>query len=429
MGLFFKLFFGIVAAFPFTQTQLQQAASPHIYQNSSYSIRLGENFSLERSQVSAPASLIKLFTSELSFHSLASDFKFRTQVNWQSHAEEGVISQLTLRGEGDPDFSIDALVQGLVRRGVTHIAGSLTILDRLARVTPKDRNQVSDSGYCYNSLSNALNKKQNCVNMRITANGYSFSDPDIAAPVKVTRRFGADYNSTRPHFRWINQEEGTWQYEIQVSLKNRGESVSVDLLIPDTRKWIINKFRRKAEESGIEFIEESEVSNNQLESQSFSVYSRPMDDLLCEAITNSHNMVADAFFRMVPSSDKREFFANFSDSTFAEGTGLSRDNFISSQSMLDLLVDIQNGSRFNFYLNCLPRPQQEGTLEKRLKGLTEQASLKTGSLGGMSHLAGFVRESQESPWVPFVFMYENKQKTVRELRRSQDKILSELLNP
>lgn len=422
---FLSLFCGY--GYALDQHQLENAVRTHVYQGSSYGLMaesFGETLSVKRGKVSAPASLIKLFTSELSFQALTGDFQFQTWVQWQRGPQEGVISNLRLTGEGDPDFQVDVFVEELLKRGVTHINGAIDIQDNRQRQLPRDRDEVSDSGYCYNSLSNALNKYQNCVSLTITANNVRVADPDIRGPFKITRKFGTDYNSTRPHFRWLDKAKGTYQYEIDVSLKDRNQSVKVDVLVPATRQWMIDKITRIAQSRGIQFIDEQESKG--VESESFVMGSRKMDDLMCETLTYSYNMVADSFFRVIPDIFKLDFFDDFSDSQFFEGTGLSRENFVTPESLLKLLTRIKNSDRFSYYLQCLPRGGKKGTLDDRLLKLGSRVALKTGSLGGISQLAGFIQESPET-WTPFVFMYENNKQTVRKLRRSQDKVLYQIM--
>jgi D-alanyl-D-alanine carboxypeptidase/D-alanyl-D-alanine-endopeptidase (penicillin-binding protein 4) len=138
-------------------------------------------------------------------------------------------------------------------------------------------------------------------------------------------------------------------------------------------------------------------------------------------------MVMDAYFRLLQEESRSAFLQRFSGARLVEGSGLSRQNFLSAHHVLHLLSEIQSGPHFSFYLACLPQPGEVGTLDTRMQELSEQVALKTGSLGGISQLAGFVRRHSQEPWTPFVFLYENRQQRVRLLRRSQDRIVRALL--
>ena len=83
-----------------------------------------------------------------------------------------------------------------------------------------------------------------------------------------------------------------------------------------------------------------------------------------------------------------------------DGSGLSRLNLVSSQTLTDLLLAANKQPWFNVWYNALPIAGNSdrmtgGSLRYRLRGTPAQNNLhaKTGSMGGVSSLSGYVTDA------------------------------------
>ena len=77
---------------------------------------------------------------------------------------------------------------------------------------------------------------------------------------------------------------------------------------------------------------------------------------------------------------------------FENGSGLSRKTAIKPESILSLLKAIKQHPSSDIFMRSLPISGVDGTLENQYKTdlLTSRLKLKTGTLDGVSGLAGFV---------------------------------------
>ena len=78
--------------------------------------------------------------------------------------------------------------------------------------------------------------------------------------------------------------------------------------------------------------------------------------------------------------------------TFADGSGVSRYNLVTASLLTDLLVYMfRNFAVMPEYLASLPVGGVDGTLTRRMRGMTAEGVLraKTGTLRGLTALAGY----------------------------------------
>jgi D-alanyl-D-alanine carboxypeptidase/D-alanyl-D-alanine-endopeptidase (penicillin-binding protein 4) len=83
-----------------------------------------------------------------------------------------------------------------------------------------------------------------------------------------------------------------------------------------------------------------------------------------------------------------------------DGSGLSRRNLVSTQTLTDLLLAASKQPWFNAWYNALPIAGNSdrmsgGSLRYRLRGTPAQNNLhaKTGSMSGVSSLSGYVTDA------------------------------------
>lgn len=375
-----------------------------------------------RGEVNTPASLAKLFTIHMALDEFGYNKQFSMQARWlESSTSSSTISNLEIVGEGDPDFDIQGLIAALKNRGVKTIIGGILFKPARTYRKPEDRSQISDSGYCYNALPNFLNYQKNCVALVATANGIRSTDPDLKVKLKSNLTLGSKYNGTRPHFKWTNNSKTDFEYVIDVSLKDSSQSAQVDVVVPDTEKWLQNKFERLAKEAGIDFSNSASSSLNT--SQQMTIPSTSLEDLACSTLIESDNLKAQFLFDHLDASTLLQTQNSFG-IEMADGSGMSRENIIDGSALLDLLSQIEtSSSRFSYFKDCLPSPGSLGTLDDRLLDLNNLVVAKTGSLRGISNLAGFFRPNEQAAWVPFVFLLQNPELRVSQLRQQQDRVL------
>jgi PBP4 family serine-type D-alanyl-D-alanine carboxypeptidase len=374
----------------------------------------------EKGKISKPASLAKLFTAQMGLSLLGADYTPAINVSWNQGASESTAQDLTLSSNGAPEFDPAALIQFLKSRGVRTILGDIQIEpSRIQK--PADMRASKDSGYCYNAKPAVLNFQQNCVSLHITSRGAQISDPDLNVNVRLDLQMGASYNGTRPHFVWLDSSKTEFEYVITTHLKNSGSVVDVDVVVPDTTEWMKNKIIRMASQQGIEWSPQRAASGRRVEA---AIGGGDVGDVLCSALRDSSNLYADSIFGMIPQANRRSFLSQYA-AALVDGSGFSASNKMSGEGLLSMLTQIQGTRAFSFYQHCLPSPGA-GTLESRLGRWRGRLIAKTGSLSGLTNLAGYFKNSS-GQWIPFVFLLENPSMKVADLRKVQDQILEQIL--
>ena len=116
---------------------------------------------------------------------------------------------------------------------------------------------------------------------------------------------------------------------------------------------------------------------------------------------------------------------------FADGSGLSRKNYLSPEFLVSLLRGIARTSFYKDYLNSLPRPgQKNGTLATRLPkapaSVKNRIYMKSGSMNGVRCFSGYIIPSDTKNTIAFSVMVNNYVGRQAELAPVLDRLILEL---
>ena len=77
---------------------------------------------------------------------------------------------------------------------------------------------------------------------------------------------------------------------------------------------------------------------------------------------------------------------------FRDGSGLSHDNRVTARQVVDLLGAMSRHPHAALYLDTLAEPGEDGSMRRRYtdKALVGRLQAKTGTIAGVSTLAGFI---------------------------------------
>ena len=108
---------------------------------------------------------------------------------------------------------------------------------------------------------------------------------------------------------------------------------------------------------------------------------------------------------------------------FSDGSGLSRTNLLTPESVVRLLQYMERHPRAAEYRDCLPVAGRDGTLKERMKGTAAEGRVlaKTGTLNFVSSLSGYVTSLDGVP-MAFSIMANNTRSSPREARLAIDAI-------
>ena len=116
----------------------------------------------------------------------------------------------------------------------------------------------------------------------------------------------------------------------------------------------------------------------------------------------------------------------------ADGSGLSRKNYISADFFCRFLTAMMSSPHFEDYIHTLPSPGSNGTLASNMKGspaeMKERIKVKSGSMEGVRCYSGYIIPSEgcKDETIIFSIMVNNCTAPTWKLRQLLDKIMAAL---
>ena len=308
-----------------------------------------------------PASNQKLISTAFALDQLGPDFRLRTQLVQRADGT------LELKGQGDPDlgiaglqrFAMAAMGQGGAR-GAS--AGSVKLMvqeEPRKNWWPNDWHPA-DRAYAYGAPITRLALTSNAL-------GGAVNDP-------------------------YKRLETLFKKEV----KRRGGSVQVQQVLP-----IRNSQQRQQSDDQIVVHEET---------------SAPMHALMSLANTESHNFTAEVLLRQAADQwDVRAASAaahrwmqqqgiSVEGLRVADGSGLSRNNRVSSQTIAALLMRMDQHPYAAYYQASMAIAGQRGTLRNYFIGSPIQGKFwgKTGTISGVRSISGILQTNDGPRYVSMI---------------------------
>jgi D-alanyl-D-alanine carboxypeptidase/D-alanyl-D-alanine-endopeptidase (penicillin-binding protein 4) len=365
-----------------------------------------EVFSFKAEQALAPASTLKLLTSVAALKDLGESFSFKTGVFLLPSSSSRVF--LGIKGGGDPELTTEQiylLVRKIKLLGIRNI--SELVLDASALQDPSD----VQGQRAYQAGSTALSFNFNSVGFQICSGiEKRVSKATVLPliwedPVKVVSEVSVVPGS---------------EARISLSFSNPGlvkAAGSIGQDSPCVIRYLSNQnvnsslgnfLRDRLEEEGLgnDIVVSSAIipsSANNL----FEFESKSLSQLLIGLNHFSTNVSAEQILAAIGSAGEpyqlsrargleyiRRFMTGlgFKDCNIEDGSGLSRNNRLSSSAITSVLRFAWNNSEIRPFLEVsLPILGQSGTLKKRLTPKGDyHVFAKSGTLDGVSALAGYL---------------------------------------
>ena len=371
-----------------------------------------------------PASVMKLLTTYAGLDLLGPAYTWTTTAQAETFAVNGVLpGNLYLKGNGDPRFAIEhlwALLRQLRVRGVERIVGDI-VLDRSAFATPAiDPGAFDDKPMRpYNVGPNALliNFQSIRYTLRPEEGRVTVLMETPSEGLRVDNRLrlveGACASSWKDLIdtRLISDNEGarvqfTGNYAAQcgekpLNLAPLSSEAQADGLIRALWRELGGSLGGRVRSGSIP------AGANELARQE----SPPLADIVRDINKFSNNVMARQLFLTLgndsaPASSERatrriQDWLNtrglrFGELVLENGSGLSRNERISADSLNRLLLDAWKNPLMPEFISSLPIVGIDGTMKKRLNGspVTGRAHIKTGTLDGVKTAAGYALDSQ-----------------------------------
>ena len=367
-----------------------------------------------------PASNQKLLTAVAALATWGPSHRFETEVLAPGPVTpEGEIEALYIRAGGDPSMTSEQwwrLAADLRALGVRHIEGPLVVDDRAFDDERWHPSWQPISARAYHAPVGALSANYGAFRVRVEPGAK------VGDPARVSVDPPLSYFQLRSQARTVAAGRraaltvdrvalgSREQVRVSGSLPVGGKARDVYRSVAHPTRYAVAVLRQQLAANGIEL--EGPTRRGPLPEAArpllvFEGYA--LGRIVQLFLKNSNNMIAEALVKALgrgatgePGSWPRGLAAvretlaglgiDLTGVRLADGSGLSRDNRVSAQVLVDALRAADR--RFELapdLLAALPIAGRDGTLEKRAGSTRDRVRAKTGLLTGVTALTGIAR--------------------------------------
>ncbi len=370
-----------------------------------------------------PASTLKLFTGIAALDYLGPHFQFKTRflTNSGARIHNGVLTgNLYIKFSGDPYLTLDDLkdmLETLNEQHINRIQGNIVIDDTVIdRSTWPPGRVIDDRIFCYAAPVTATIINRNCFSLSVKPNQHLLhptvtkSNSNLGIVIDnqaITKRlrqgsYSLDLKpnaASKNHYTlkgYLSPKMGPLSFAVALQNPNLA---TYDILAGLLRKYSIRY-------SNLVFGKTPPLAKILAENSS-----PELAFLIKNMLKKSDNLIADSLLKKlgeqyfsVQGSWKtgrnavQAILANktsidFKQLVMVDGSGLSRNNIITPNAFVKLLnFAYTQLPDSDLLFESLPRSGIDGTLKHRLGGpALGRIHAKTGSMHGISSLAGYVR--------------------------------------
>jgi D-alanyl-D-alanine carboxypeptidase/D-alanyl-D-alanine-endopeptidase (penicillin-binding protein 4) len=386
-----------------------------------------------------PASVMKLVTTYAALDLLTPAYRWKTEVYSDGSLENGVLNgNLIIKGYGDPSFKAQEfwrLLMSLQQVGINEIKGDLVIdkshfASNVGNAKPFD----NEAWRAYNAGPSAF-----VVNGRST----SFKFIATASGINISQEFAVPEIQIINHVKLSNADCGDWRSRFGYTVIKTAHSSIItfsgtfspecgerylELSLLDDDQYAFYTFKKLWRELGGVFngslkIQEVPIDAPKLLERA----SEPLGYVVRDINKWSNNLMARQLLLTLaaekiglPATEAKGMAAikawlaqknlKFDELVVENGSGLSRTERVSAVHLGQLLVSAYQSAIMPEFMASFAIAGLDGTAQKRLNGthLEGRAHLKTGSIDGVSTIAGYVLDSQNRRHVLVMLVNDKK---------------------
>lgn len=408
-----------------------------------------------------PASNMKVVVSAAGLDQFGADHEFATYLAledddlWVIGTGDPATGDPRLASEKDelPTGMFDRWADALEERGIKRIKGDLVYddhaLDKWWR-HPAWRNMIV---HWYAAAVSGLNFNDNCVDITImpTQPGQPVSWT-VMPPVQnitvinncVTGGADAEHNPN------IEKRLGSNTYVLSGTANEKTTLKSKP--VEDPGAFFVDAFRTHLASRGITIAGESRRADKpawgaepEYPTDIIATHKTPMPDVIRRINANSQNMFADALLKMsgqhyaaeqgriAPGSWEdgsaavRKFIRDLGINDLPlfvdDGSGLSRQNKVTARLITDLFIAMSKRADFDVYRDSMAISGKAGSLSGRMQNIAGRVFGKTGYIGGVRALSGYLKTDAER-WLVFSIIYNDIPGSIRPFEVLQDEAVT-----
>ena len=372
-----------------------------------------------------PASVMKLVTTTAALDLLTPAYRWKTEVYRDGNVANGVLQgNLIIKGYGDPSFKAQEfwrMLMSLQQAGIKQITGDFMIDKTVFAKNVGDRHTFDDETWrAYNAEPSAF-----LVNGRNTS--FKFVATENA--VNVTQEFELPEVQIVNNIKLRTGACGEWRSNFGYTVKLQANKATVtfsgtfspdcgerylELSVLDDEQYAFATFKKLWSELGGKFNGKLKLQANPASATKvLEQLSEPLGYVERDINKWSNNLMARQLLltlalekQAAPATEAKgaqvlkDWMASKNidakELVIENGSGLSRTERISAEHLGAMLVSAYQSAIMPELMASLPILAQDGTVKKRMNDSQVQgrAHLKTGSLDGVSAIAGYVLDAK-----------------------------------
>jgi serine-type D-Ala-D-Ala carboxypeptidase/endopeptidase (penicillin-binding protein 4) len=396
-----------------------------------------------------PASNMKLFTTSAALEKLGPSFVFRTTVESDSGPPaQGIVPSLYLVGRGDPTLcgevlpppanpsqaanractALEDLAAQVRAHGVIEVAGSLVADESYFDFEPYLHGWTAeDLEWGYGATVSALTFNSNALLLRIKP-GLKPGDPaqitldPLPDYYQIKNGLVTSASGSGSHL-FLERALDSTRLDVWGQIPLGSGEADEHVAIAHPAELVGELFSKALEDSGT--IVKGGVKVNQVTQLDAASarraptqasprlvlaehQSQPLREIAKLTNKESMNLYAEMLLRTLGRQVKQrggledgldvlnefaqQIGARPGETVFADGSGLSRDDLVTPETLVKLLIHMASGPSFDVFRDSLPVAGVDGTLADRFKGtrLKGRIYAKTGTLEGVNALSGYM---------------------------------------
>jgi len=389
-----------------------------------------------------PASNQKIVTSSVMLAQLGPDFRYRTTIGARGRVSgDTLVGDVAVIGRGDPTASdhmqkdamlpLRAIADSLAAHGIHHVTGSVVAVgdafpgpvagatwpwdgldatsyagvdellfnEGLSTVRVRAGARVGDPATVETRPAATYPRLRNTV---VTVAAPA---PDTTSPRRIAR-FGRGGPGTRLAIWHDTTSDGLVALSGEIAL---GDSAQLVITQHDPDAAYVAALAEALTQRGITVgTQPASAAGTHVDSL-FTMQSAPLRDILPMLLKPSQNQIAEAFLRTLgleragvgtADSGRKVVERQFAEwkvpadgFVVRDGSGLSRNDYLSPEAIVDILDVMRRSPNFDLYYQSLPNAGVDGTISTRMRGTPAENNLhaKTGTLPMVRSLSGYVR--------------------------------------
>ncbi|MFM7065569.1 MAG: D-alanyl-D-alanine carboxypeptidase/D-alanyl-D-alanine-endopeptidase [Gammaproteobacteria bacterium] len=370
----------------------------------------------------SPASTMKVVSAYAALSELGPNYTWTTRA-WATGPVSGgrLRGDLVLQGGGDPTLSIERwwrFVQELRARGLESIEGDILVDNTHFALAEVEPNDFDGRGFkTYNVIPDALLVHEHAATITVApgADGARITVDPMPDNLRIVNRVRISRSHCRSGasmLRFGGPGDGATQLTVGGHLSRRCGPARFERVIMKPAEFAYGTFVTLWRQAGGKFEGRMRLESKPAGSRLLLEFgSLPLATAVYELLKHSSNPMtrtliltlgAERYGTPATVQDGEQVVHDFlvdrglvfPELVIDNGSGLSRITRISASSMAQMLMDAARSPYAAEFQAGLPLGGQDGTLRRRFTETEEgRVRMKTGTLNGVSALAGYVRSS------------------------------------